>query len=493
MAEEVNVQLILLVVLAILSLWWVVHTLRQHWSTEPAEPEVARCNFWFRQRETYQFWLVVCVFFSAVLLLSALAADQYGVYNQRTSSPYYQWEKRADVGAFVQKISEMSMGLRPDGNFVDQTITYHISWKQACEAESDGIRRGKCETARAGSIVMFTMLLAALLLLVAALGLMARTNVTFHRAQARIREAVANGQRRLGLQPDGPGWANLPPPELPVLLCQLVTPAVARCIGLVFWLLLFAGLTHALIVYTSFYGWSSNYDSKNTYFKASWFLVEVLVIPLFLAKMFVDAQLRYGARPDYSKLQSFPSAIRGDGLEAELLDPDTGLPLPLPLPLPVGGAVADLEGERHGEGDGMVEMAEVVPHQPPLIDPQQPWQQQEEPFFAPPPAFFPQPHYAEGTAEGQPSYSHLVVASPSQPSALPADAAAAAPAYGHFVAPTIAALPVPAAGETDEGQPPSPPVAGAAGRPRFCPFCGGGLSGLPAGARFCGDCGQPWA
>jgi len=336
MAEEVNVQLILLVVLAILSLWWVVHTLRQHWSTEPAEPEVARCNFWFRQRETYQFWLVVCVFFSAVLLLSALAADQYGVYNQRTSSPYYQWEKRADVGAFVQKISEMSMGLRPDGNFVDQTITYHISWKQACEAESDGIRRGKCETARAGSIVMFTMLLAALLLLVAALGLMARTNVTFHRAQARIREAVANGQRRLGLQPDGPGWANLPPPELPVLLCQLVTPAVARCIGLVFWLLLFAGLTHALIVYTSFYGWSSNYDSKNTYFKASWFLVEVLVIPLFLAKMFVDAQLRYGARPDYSKLQSFPSAIRGDGLEAELLDPDTGLPLPLPLPLPVG-------------------------------------------------------------------------------------------------------------------------------------------------------------
>jgi len=481
MAVEVNVQLILLVVLAILSIWWVVHTLRKDWSTEPAEPEKAKRNLWFRKREKYQTWLVVGVVFSAVLLLSALAADQYAIFLQRAWTPYVELEKRADLGAFVLTIREQVLvSFQPATGVADiQTNKYRISWKQACEAESDGIVRGKCETARAGSIVVFTMLLTALLLLVAALVLMARTKVAFNRAQARIREAVANGRRRLGLQS---GWANLPPPpEMPLLLCQLVTPALARCIGIAVGLAFSAALTHAVVVYTYFSGWDGG-DEDHPHFEASWILVAILVSPLLIAKGFINAQLRHGACPDYSKLQSFPSAIRGDGLEAELLDPDTGLPLLVGFP----------QGEQHGNGDGMVELAEVVPHQPPPIDSQQPWQQQEEPFFAPP-STYPQPHYAEGTAEGQPSYSHLVVASPSQPMDPLPEAAAAAPAYGHFVAPTIAALPVPAAGETVEGQPSSPPEAGAPDRPRFCPFCGGGLSGLPAGTRFCGECGQPWA
>jgi len=188
-------------------------------------------------------------------------------------------------------------------------------------------------------------------------------------------------------------------------------------------------LSYAFVVYTYFYGWS---DAGPPHFGPSWGLALAVLVPLQLLELFVRAQLQYGARPDYTKLQSFPSAISGDTVQTEPLDPATGLPMENNL-RPV--ETPDMLQQR---------LPTAVPEFRPL--------EIQSPLLVPP-------------------FAIAATDESNRPIATRTDVAA----------PTIGVAWPPLVGE-----------APLSGLPHLCPFCGRGLSGMPADTRFCGYCGKSW-
>jgi len=270
---EVHTRMVLSVVIAIvLALWTLVRlNIALVWSPrkEPAlaaadaEAAEARRSIFGRSRVLWQRFLVCAVFVSAVLLLSALAADQYALDDSAGSD----WVLK--YGAFG--VSSLSDG---------RTLSVY-SWAEQCSASSGDWKR-LCHVAQAASYATFIALLFSLLILLVALLKLWAGNANFN---AQRDEQPPPAPRAVG-----PAVSGGPQ-------CQLITPVVARCVANAVTLVCFAVLLYALVVYTNVFGW----EGVRSFFGASWGLALTVFLLLLPAELFCRAQLKHGPRPDASQ------------------------------------------------------------------------------------------------------------------------------------------------------------------------------------------------
>jgi len=227
-----------------------------------------------------------------------------------------------------------------------------------------------------------------------------------------------------------------------LLQCQLVTPELASCVSTAAALALYILLLEAMVIYTYFYGFDST-EASEPHFGAVLGLSLAATVVLQLAELFVRAQLQHGARPDYTKLEPFPSAIRGDAVPDPPQDP--------------AAVLVQLESIEKGDGERSVAVSMREP-----VVPQRQQQPPQQPPLTPSilsPVYSPPIYTGAATAAAAPPiYSHFVIASSSSPSAP--SAAAASYATTTIAAltevsssPTIAAVAA-ALGEIEPGQSP---------------------------------------